>query len=158
MIPKMSVLFSIFSVHISSCISKDQYLQQATQFHHIWIPPLHYLHLSIYQPFKLRSSSFVSILLVINVPLPLRCGASLGCGKRRQRVAVSILDSSRGQPTRDSPPAWCLGEGLRTFHCKRFSRYEMYSAPAQGMGECGSEEHTWVLRHEAKGDRCRLHN
>jgi hypothetical protein len=40
------------------------------------------------------------------------------------RIAVNML-SSQGQPATDAPPAWGLGEGLTTPHCKKPACYEM---------------------------------
>jgi len=49
------------------------------------------------------------------------------------RVAANILNSSRGQPTRDGPPAWWLGEVLTTPHHKN-----MNTCLGPGLILCGS--------------------
>jgi hypothetical protein len=38
---------------------------------------------------------------------------------KTRRVAEYILNKHREQPTRGGPPAWGLGVGLTTLHCKK---------------------------------------
>jgi hypothetical protein len=62
-----------------------------------------------------------------------RYGASSGCGWRNGLHYGGWLRmywiSSRGQPTRGSPPAWGLGEVVTTPHLKNVSCYEMVHPP-----------------------------
>jgi hypothetical protein len=41
-----------------------------------------------------------------------------GDGLQKWRVATNIFNNSHGEPTRDCPPDWGLGEGLKLLSVK----------------------------------------
>jgi hypothetical protein len=92
----------------------------------------------------LKRTSFVWSFSVINGSLSTRHGASSGCGWRKGLRYGGKLRmywiSSRGQPTRASPPACWLDDMLTTPYRKNISCYEMFthktSNPDSGNCEC----------------------
>ena len=46
-------------------------------------------------------------------------------------IIIIIIISSRGEPTRDCPPAWGLGEVLTAPYRKNVSCYEIFTQKAQ---------------------------